>query len=57
MLFNLPLGVWLIHEHLADRAISPVEVWRAAVLCAVLLAAGAFGSLYGAHAIFAAGMT
>lgn len=54
MLFNLPLGVLLIHEQLNDRAISPVEFWRAAVLYALLLAAGAFGSLYGAHAIFAA---
>src|ERR1019366_9507876 len=52
MLFNLPLGVLLIHEQLSDRSISPVEFWRAAVLYALLLAAGAFGSLYGAHAIF-----
>src|ERR1019366_6082959 len=51
MLFNLPLGVLLIHEQLSDRTISPVEVWRAAVLYALLLAVGAFGSLYGAHAI------
>jgi hypothetical protein len=54
MLFNLPLGVLLIHEQLNDRAISPVEVWRAAVLYALLLAVGAFGSLYAAHAILAA---
>ena len=54
MLFNLPLGVLLIHEQLNDLAISPVEFWRAAVLYALLLAVGALGSLYGAHAIFAA---
>jgi hypothetical protein len=54
MLFNLPLGVLLIYERLSDRAISPVEVWRPAVLYALLLAVGAFGSLYGAHAILAA---
>jgi hypothetical protein len=54
MLFNLPLGVLLIREQLSDGAISPVEIWRAAVLYALLLAAGAFGSLYGAHAILAA---
>ncbi len=54
MLFNLPLGVLLIHEQLSDRAISPVEFWRAAILYALLLAVGVFGSLYGAHAIFAA---
>jgi hypothetical protein len=54
MLFNLPLGVLLIHEQLSDRAISPVEVWRAAVLYALLLAVGAFGILYGAHAILTA---
>jgi len=54
MLFNLPLGVLLIHEQLNDLAISPVEFWQAAVLYALLLAVGALGSLYGAHAIFAA---
>jgi Na+(H+)/acetate symporter ActP len=54
MLFNLPLGVLLIHEQLSDRAVSPVEFWRAAVFYALLLAVGAFGSLYGAHAILAA---
>ena len=54
MLFNLPFGMLLIHQQLSDRAISPVEFWRAAVLYALLLAVGAFGSLYGAHAIFAA---
>jgi Protein of unknown function with HXXEE motif len=54
MLFNLPLGVLLIHEQLRDRAISPVEFWRPVVLYALLLAVGAFGSLYGAHAIIAA---
>jgi Na+(H+)/acetate symporter ActP len=52
MLFNLPLGILLIHERLSDRAISPVEFWRTAALYALPLAAGAFGSLYGAHAIF-----
>ena len=54
MLFNLPLGALLIHGQLSERAISPVEFWRSAVLYALLLAVGAFGSLYGAHAIFAA---
>ena len=54
MLFNLPLGVLLIHEQLSDRANPPAEVWRPAVWYALLLAAGAFGSLYGAHAILAA---
>ena len=54
MLFNLPLSVLLIHEQLSDRAVSPVEFWKAAVLWALVLAAGAFGSLYGAHAIFSA---
>jgi len=54
MLFNLPLGVLLIHEQLSEPAVSPVEVWRAAVLYALLLAIGAFGSLYLAHAILAA---
>jgi len=54
MLFNLPLGVLLIHAHLSARAISGVEFWRESVLYALLLTIGAFGSLYGAHAIFAA---
>jgi len=54
MLLNLPLGVLLIHERLSDRAISPVEVWRSAVLYALLFTAGAFLSLYGAHAFLAA---
>jgi Na+(H+)/acetate symporter ActP len=54
MLFNLPLGVLLIHEQLNERTIPPVEFWPAAVLYALLLAVGAFGSLYGAHAILAA---
>jgi hypothetical protein len=53
MLFNLPLGVLLIHERLTNRAISPAEVgW--VVLYALLLTGGAVGSLYGAHAILAA---
>ena len=54
MLFNLPLGVLLIHGQLSTHAASHAEVWRDAVLYALLLAIGAFGSLYGAHAIFAA---
>jgi hypothetical protein len=54
MLFNLPLGVLLIQEQLSGGAISTVEVWRAAVWYALLLAVGTFGSLYGAHAILAA---
>jgi hypothetical protein len=54
MLFNLPLGVLLIHAQLRDSAISPAEVWRAAVLYALLLAVGALLCLYGAHAILAA---
>jgi len=54
MLFNLPLGVLLIHDQLSDRASSPVEVWRAAVLYALLLAVGTMASLYAAHAILAA---
>jgi hypothetical protein len=54
MLFNLPLGVLLIHAQLSERAVSPGEVWRASVLYALLLAGGAFGGLYGAHAILAA---
>jgi len=54
MLFNLPLGVWLIHAQLSAHAISRVDVWREAVLYALLLAAGALGSLYGAHAVLAA---
>ena len=54
MLFNLPLGVLLIHAQLSAAAISHVDVWREEVIYALLLAAGAFGSLYGAHAIIAA---
>jgi Na+(H+)/acetate symporter ActP len=54
MLFNLPLGMLLIHGQLSAHAISPAEVWREPVLYAPLLAVGAFGSLYGAHAILAA---
>jgi hypothetical protein len=54
MLFNLPLGLLLIHAQVSAHAISRVDVWREAVLYALLLAAGAFGSLYGTHAIFAA---
>ncbi len=54
MLFNLPLGVLLIHAQLSAHSISRVGVWREAVLYALLLAVGTFGSLYGAHAILAA---
>jgi hypothetical protein len=54
MLFNLPLGILLIHGQLSAHAISPAEVWREAVLYALLLAVGAFAILYGAHAILAA---
>ena len=54
MLFNLPLGVLLIHGQLSAHATSHSEVWRDAVLYALLLAVGAFGSLHGAHAILAA---
>jgi hypothetical protein len=54
MLFNLPLGVLLIHAQLSAHAIPPVEVWRNAVLYALLLAVGTLGTLYGAHAILAA---
>jgi len=54
MLFNAPFGVLLIHAQLSERAISPSEVCRTAVLYALLLAVGAFGSLHGAHAILAA---
>jgi hypothetical protein len=54
MLFNLPLGLLLIHEQLRDSAIPPVEFWRTAVLYALLGAVAAFGSLNGAHAILAA---
>jgi hypothetical protein len=54
ILFNLPLGVLLIHAQLRADAISRVDVWREAVLYALFLAVGALGSLYGAHAILAA---
>jgi len=54
MLFNLPLGALLIHGQLSAHATSYAEVWRDAVLYALLLAVGVFGSLYGAHAILAA---
>jgi hypothetical protein len=39
MLFNLPLGVLLIHGQLSAHATSHAEVWRDAVLYALLLAA------------------
>jgi hypothetical protein len=51
MLFNLPLGVWLIHEQLTAHAL--VDIWRQAVPYAALLAVGAYGALFGAHAILA----
>jgi hypothetical protein len=54
MLFNLPLGLFLIHAQLSASAISRVDVWREAVLYALLLTVGALGSLYAAHAILAA---
>ena len=54
MFFNLPLGVLLIHAQLNNRSLPPGEVWRSAVLYALLLAVGAFGSLYAAHAILGA---
>jgi hypothetical protein len=54
MLFYLPLGILLIHAQLSAHAISPAEVWRQAVLYALLLTVGTLGSLYGAHAILAA---
>jgi hypothetical protein len=54
MLFNLPLGVLLIRAQLSAHAIPRVDFWRGAVLYALLLAGGTFGSLYGAHAILAA---
>lgn len=54
MLFNLPLGILLIHGQLSAHASSPAEVWRKAVVYALLLAIGVFGSLFGAHAILAA---
>jgi hypothetical protein len=54
MLFNLPLGVLLIREQLSVVTTSQTYVWRDAVLYALLLAVGAFGCLYEAHAILAA---
>jgi hypothetical protein len=48
MLFNLPLGVLLIHAQLS-HSISSVDVWREAVLYGLLLAGGTLGALYGAH--------
>jgi Protein of unknown function with HXXEE motif len=54
MLLNLPLGVLLIHAQLSAQAISRADVWREAILYALLLAAGTLGSLYVAHAILAA---
>ncbi|HLJ45106.1 MAG TPA: HXXEE domain-containing protein [Bryobacteraceae bacterium] len=54
MLFNLPLGVLLIHAQLSAHATSHLEVWRDAVLYALLLTLGVLGSLYGAHAVLAA---
>ena len=54
MLFNLPLGVLLIRARLNTHASAPADVWREAVLYALLLAGGTLGSLYSAHAISAA---
>jgi len=54
LLFNLPLGVLLVHAQLSAHAISRVDVWRESALYALLLAVGTFGSLYAAHAISAA---
>jgi hypothetical protein len=54
MLFNLPLGSVLVHAQLIAHPTSRAEVWRESVLYALLLAVGAFGGLYGAHAISAA---
>ena len=53
MLFNLPLGMLLIHQQLSAGVISPENIWRLAVPDAVLFIIGAFGSLFGAHAILA----
>jgi len=54
MLLNLPLGAWLLRQHLSAVATSATQVWRDAVLYALLLAAGSLGCLYGGHAVFAA---
>lgn len=54
MLFNLPLGVLLIRGQLSTATTSYASVWRDAALYALLLAVGAFGCLYGFHAILAA---
>lgn len=53
MLFNLPLGVWLIHEQLSAHVISAADLWRRAAPYGILMAVGAFGFLFGAHAIAA----
>lgn len=54
MLFNLPLGVFLLLEQLSAVTTSHAQFWRDAVLYAVLLAADTFGCLFAAHAIEAA---
>lgn len=54
LLFNLPLGVLLIRGQLSAVTTSHTYVWRDAILYALLLAVGALGCLYGAHAILAA---
>jgi hypothetical protein len=54
LLFNLPLGVLLIHEQLNAHVTSSVDFWRGATQYALLLAIGAFGSLFAAHAILTA---
>ena len=53
MLFNLPLGVMLIHAQLNAHVTSSGVIWLGAVQYAVLLAAGTLGILFGAHAILA----
>ncbi len=53
VLLILPLGVLLIHQQLSARVISLADIWRQAVPDAALFALGAFGSLFGAHAILA----
>lgn len=54
IVFNLPLGVLLIRAQLNAATTSHAQIWREAILYALLLAVGALGCLYGAHAIVAA---
>jgi len=51
MLLNLPLGVWLIHQQYDAHVLT--NIWRQAVPYGVLLAVGALGLLFGAHAVLA----